>query len=378
MASTAVSTPAPSPDGAAGAWSRHRDNVARHLIGISRDLQSRVIRRLVEERGYGGLRPSLGAFLSLIWTEGRRLNAIADQLAISRQACSQLANLAERAGYLERKPDPADGRSKVVMLSARGRALVEHAVQIIVECEAEYAELVGAAACRRFAGSLAALFDGFGIQTPALPELSATASRSVGVLPLIAVRVQQELMQATIARGHPGLKLSHGQVLALIGPEGARVREIARIQRVTRQAISAISQDLEALGYLRREPDARDRRGVVLRLTDRGTRLVRDCVSALDELESSFRDILGERRFDQLQRVSRDLYRALELGDEIAEAAGEPHTAPGVEAGRARPRAATDGHDIRSLATILRRQLGSRDTARLAALLEERAKKTAT
>ena len=110
------------------ASSRYRDNAARHLIGISRDLQTRVMSYLTEERGYSGLRPSFGPLLSLIWTEGRPLTAIAGQLAISKQACSQLANLAEEAGYLERKPDPQDRRAKLVMLTPRGRKLIEQGV----------------------------------------------------------------------------------------------------------------------------------------------------------------------------------------------------------------------------------------------------------
>ena len=106
-------------------WPRYRDNLARHLIGISRDLQSRVMQRLGQDLGYAALRPSFGPFLSLIWDGGRPLTAIAGELAISNQACSQLANHAETAGYLERRPNPRDRRSKLVVLTARGRALVE-------------------------------------------------------------------------------------------------------------------------------------------------------------------------------------------------------------------------------------------------------------
>jgi hypothetical protein len=102
MGPRAASNPAAPQGGSAAAWSRYRNNAARHLIGISRDLQARLMRRLCEEHGYRGLRPSLGPILSLIWIEGRPLTAIASQLAISKQACSQLANVAERAGYLER------------------------------------------------------------------------------------------------------------------------------------------------------------------------------------------------------------------------------------------------------------------------------------
>ncbi|MGE4606065.1 MAG: MarR family transcriptional regulator [Myxococcota bacterium] len=361
--------------GSARALSRYRDNAARHLIGISRDLQGRLIRLLSGEYGYRGLRPSLGPFLSLVWIEGRPLTAIASQLGISKQACGQLANLAERAGYLERKPDPQDRRAKLVMLSPRGRALIEHAVGIIGEIESEYAGLVGRQSYRRLTMSLASLYEGMGIPTHADRALTAAAKQSVGLLPLIAVRVQQDLMEATIGRGHVGLKMSHGLLLPFIAPEGARVHQIARIQRVSRQAISATSQDLEALGYLRRETDPRDRRGVVLRLTKRGTRLIRDSVAALDGLERSFRDILGAPRLEQFQQVARDLYRALHLEEEIFAARAEGPAEPNSNGD---PRLENGANDIHGLAKSLRRQLGRHDSARLAALLEPRAKSTAT
>jgi len=356
-------------------WSSYRDNAARHLIGISRDLQSRVMHHLSEECGYRGLRPSFGPLLSLIWIEGRPLTAIATQLAISKQACSQLANLVEEAGYLQRKPDPEDRRSKVVMLTPRGRALVEQAVKIILKVESEYADLVGAASYRRFTATLGALYRGLGISDHADPVLTASASRSIGVLPSIAISVQQNLMEATRARGHRGLKMSHGQVLPFIGRDGGRIHEIARIQRVSRQAISATSRDLENLGYVYREPDPRDRRSVVLRLTDRGTRLIGDSVAALDGLERSFRDLLSRSRLEHLQRVARDLYDALHLEEGIFEADSQRQAAPGIES---RPKAGRAGSEIQRLAANLQRQLGVRDTARLVALLEPREGRAAT
>jgi DNA-binding MarR family transcriptional regulator len=357
------------------AWSRYRDNAARHLLGISRDLQSRVLHSLRGECGYRGLRPSFGPFLSLIWDEGRPLTAIAGELAISKQACSQLANLAEAAGYLERRSNPQDQRSKLVALTARGRLLVEQGVRIILESESDYAVLVGPGSYRRFTAALATLYRGLGLPAHSDPALFARASQSVGVLPLVGVRIQRELMEATIARGHAGLRMSHGQVLPLIGPEGGRAHEIARVQRVSRQAINATTRDLEGLGYLRREPDPRDRRGVVLRLTSRGETLIADSVAALDGLELLFRGILGERRLDHLQRVARDLYRGLRLEAEIFEAGPGEHAVPKSVSGR---RAKAGGRDIQQLATKLRRRLGRGDAARLAALLEPRSRRTAT
>ncbi len=344
-------------------WSRYRDNLPRHLTGISRDLESRVMRSLARERGYRGLRPSFGPLLSLVWLQGRPLSGIAAQLGISKQACSQLASLAEQAGYLERRPDPADGRARLVLLTPRGRKLVEQAVWVILASESEYAQTVGPEPYGRFTDTLGRLYEGLGIPTHVDPALGSSASRSIGVLPLIVVRIQRLLMEATRARGHDGLKMSHAQVLPLIGPGGSRVHQIARVQRVSRQAISATARDLEALGYLRRDPDALDRRGVVLRLTDAGERLIRDCVAALDGVDASFRQILGGARLEQLCEVARELYQALHLEEEIFEARPEPQ-----------PGAVTDGEEseIRQLASALRRRLGRRDTARLAALLEPR------
>lgn len=367
MAGIYVLSMEPQPPAATRAWSRYRDNVARHLIGVSRDLQARVSRCLSEDHGYRGLRPSFGAFLSLIWDEGRPLSGIASELGISKQACSQLANLVEGVGYLERRPNPEDRRSKLVMLTPRGRGLVEHGVRIILESESEYAALVGRDSYRRFTCALAELYQGLGLPTHADPALTAAASRSVGVLPLIAVRVQQELMQATIARGHEGLKMSHAQVLPLIGSGGGRIHEIARTQGVSRQAISAISQELEALGYLRRQPDPRDSRSVVLELTKRGAALIRDSVAALGELERTLRDIVGGRRLALLQRVARDLYHALQIETELLETGSGPRNEARATRGKA---ARGGGQDIQQLAARLQRRLGSQDAARLAALLE--------
>jgi len=344
---------------AAPVASRHQDTVARHLSGISQDLQARVRHCLSEDCGYHGLRPSFGPFLSLLWNEGRPLSALASELAISPQACSQLANLVEEAGYLTRTPHPQDRRSKLVELTPRGRRLVEEGVRIILETESEYSALVGAGAYRRFTAALADLYRGLALPTRPDPALPAEASRSVGVVPLLAVRAQRMLMEATIARGHPGLKMSAGEVLPLVGPEGRRIHHIASVQGVSRQAISAVAKELEEAGYLRRQPDPRDRRGVVLHLTRRGEGLIADSLAAQEELEASFRELLGEERLAQLKDSARDLYRALYPGAEQPAPGPRQGSAPDAGGGR-----------IEQLATRLQRQLGSRDAARLAALLE--------
>ncbi len=359
-------------------WERYRDNAARHLMGIARDFQNRAMRQLGEERGYTDLRPSFGPLLSLIAIEARPLGALAEQLSISPQACSQLVNLAEDAGYLERRPDPVDRRSRLVTLTGRGGTLVADAVRVLRGVESDYRALVGPRAFARFTAALGALSKGLGLPAHSGAGLEAKSLRTIGVLPLISVRIQQDLMDASAARGHAGLKMSHAQVLPLIGAEGARVSELARIQRVSRQAISSTARDLESLGYLRREPDPRDRRGVVFRLTSKGNRLIEASVAALDEVDASFLKLLGAARKSALEATGRDLYQALHLEEEIFEArtARIPSNDPTLPepAQTSRPSAAREATDpdLERLAASLRRQLGQRDAERLAALLEAR------
>ena len=276
-----ATTPLPSdtPNAQSRVWDKYRDNLPRHLMGISRELQAGVMRSLNEQRGYDSLRLNFGPVLSLIWEEGRPIRAIAEELSISKQACSQIVNLIEDAGYLERIPSAVDRRSKVVQLTERGRSLVIDGAEQIAETDARFAELVGSDAYHEFTGALLNLYQGIRAATKLLPSATPAHQRSAGLLPLIVEWVQSALMQSAMSRGHTGLKMSHGQVLPLIGPLGGRIHEIARIHQVSRQAISAISQDLEGLGYLRRAPDPTDRRGVVLTLTPGGEALIADSVA---------------------------------------------------------------------------------------------------
>jgi len=354
-----------------GIWNRYRDNLPRHLIGISRDLQSRVTRSLAEKHGHHALRLSFAPFLSLIWDRGRTIGEIAGELCVSKQACSQLATMIERAGYLERASNPRDRRSKVVRLTRAGNELVDQGASLILECEFEYAGLVSSGPYRRFTEALLDLYRGLGLPAQAKPPASQRQAQSAGLLPPIVERVQRSLMEGTIARGHAGLKMSHGQVLTLIGPEGGRVHEIARIQRVSRQAISAISRDLEQLGYLLRSADPFDRRGVVLTLSARGEALIADSVDAMDELEHAYRDLIGADQLEHLERVAYDLYHALHLENEIFE---PTHSTPSGHHIDEEAFSSPGRRNIEQLAGRLREKLDRAEAAQLVKLLEIRTK----
>jgi len=174
------------------------------------------------------------------------------------------------------------------------------------------------------------------------------------LLPGLADYVLQRLMELTRVQGHPGLKLSFGQVLTLIGPSGGRIQEIAAIQDVSKQAISAIATELELLGYLRREADPEDARQLVLIFTDRGRDLIADSVESVDQLQAEFADIAGKTAIARLCATLRNLYTALQLEREVFD-----HNA---------------SVDLGLLAKQLRQQLGTQGSQALGQLLLHKAK----
>jgi DNA-binding MarR family transcriptional regulator len=53
----------------------------------------------------------------------RRPGEIAATARLSKQATNDMLRELERLGYVERHPDPSDGRARIIRLTKRGRAL---------------------------------------------------------------------------------------------------------------------------------------------------------------------------------------------------------------------------------------------------------------
>jgi DNA-binding MarR family transcriptional regulator len=76
--------------------------------------------------------------------QGARPSELAARLRISKQALNYLLGQLERLGYLERRPDPDDQRSKRVALTARGAAAIGVIRDAVGEVESAWARRLGA------------------------------------------------------------------------------------------------------------------------------------------------------------------------------------------------------------------------------------------
>ncbi|GAB93981.1 putative MarR family transcriptional regulator [Gordonia rhizosphera NBRC 16068] len=89
--------------------------------------------------------------------EPMRLTDLAEQAGVTKQTAGGLVDQLESAGYLERIPDPSDGRARLVTLSERGVELCAVAAKEVATVEREWRERLGAKRFGELRGSLEAL-----------------------------------------------------------------------------------------------------------------------------------------------------------------------------------------------------------------------------
>ncbi len=99
--------------------------------------------RRVAETPYSDIRITHGCVFGNIEPDGSRLTDLAERAHMTKQSVGEVATELERRGYLERVPDPGDGRAKIIRLTERGRHAQALGFRIIDEIEAEWGERFG-------------------------------------------------------------------------------------------------------------------------------------------------------------------------------------------------------------------------------------------
>jgi DNA-binding MarR family transcriptional regulator len=113
------------------------------LLDVAFDDFSEELARRVEAAGYTDLRPGHGCVFGTIDPEGSRLTDLAERANMTKQSVGEAASDLERRGYVERVPDPGDGRAKIIRLTARGREAHAIGRGMIDELERDWAERFG-------------------------------------------------------------------------------------------------------------------------------------------------------------------------------------------------------------------------------------------
>lgn len=108
------------------------------------------VHQALNASGFADIRIAHHVVFQHLRPEGARVTELAVRARVTKQSMQYLVDHLESGGYLERVPDPADGRAKIVRLTARGRAVEQTARRAIGTLESEWSELLGEEAFRGF------------------------------------------------------------------------------------------------------------------------------------------------------------------------------------------------------------------------------------
>jgi DNA-binding MarR family transcriptional regulator len=152
---------------------RKKDSVGQLLFRAARLFNEMALARVRERLGGPKVRASHTSLFPFVDLEGTRLTELAARMGVSKQAAGQLVGELEEMGVLERVPDPADGRAKLVRFSARGRRGLLEGLALLRRLELELSAQMQEGDMDRLHGILVRLLAALESGEPARPKRRA-------------------------------------------------------------------------------------------------------------------------------------------------------------------------------------------------------------
>jgi DNA-binding MarR family transcriptional regulator len=134
------------------------DFPSRPLIGLLLRLVyqhfAQDIDAALRQAGFDDIRPAAANVFPFVPAEGITVSRLAELARVRKQSMAQAVDQLERTGYVERRPNPRDHRSRLVFLTERGAGVppVTHAAALRVE--EHWAQLIGPAEFETLRASL--------------------------------------------------------------------------------------------------------------------------------------------------------------------------------------------------------------------------------
>src|SRR5512144_549723 len=119
--------------------------------------------------------------------------------------------------------------------------------------------------------------------------------------------VQQHMLDRLHGSGFGDFDAAYLTVFQYPGPQGARPSELAARLRISKQALNYLLGELERLGYLERRADPDDLRSKRIALTPRGIAAAGVIRESVSEVEASWAEQIGAKRFAQLRELLLDI-----------------------------------------------------------------------
>jgi DNA-binding MarR family transcriptional regulator len=112
------------------------------LMFVSYRAMDERVRQAMHDAGYE-VTVAQARLAQRIAEDGTRLTELADRAGVTKQTASLLVAALEREGFVERVPDPVDGRARLIQLSSLGREAAQRAMEVVIGVEREWTEHLG-------------------------------------------------------------------------------------------------------------------------------------------------------------------------------------------------------------------------------------------
>lgn len=139
---------------------RRRPRTLGVLLREPYRIGSEELHRRIAQRGHPHVRAPHGNVFEFLDDAGTQVSELARRAQITKQSMAELVAHLERHGYVERVPDPADRRAKLVRATDRGREVYAVAREFVAELEREWTARLGEAKMRTLRELLEELNDG--------------------------------------------------------------------------------------------------------------------------------------------------------------------------------------------------------------------------
>lgn len=150
------------------------------LLSLAFDAMLTEFREKVEDSEFDDIRPAHACVFRYVRGTGLRLTDIAELTNTTKQSVGEVVDDLVERGYVERIPDPADGRAKLICLTQRGKDAQAYGFDTFAEIEDRWAERFGA---DRIAGLREILEEIVATEAPyAVPEMQPGMITSRGGL----------------------------------------------------------------------------------------------------------------------------------------------------------------------------------------------------
>lgn len=110
---------------------------------------SELLQARFAQHGHPAIRAPHGNVFQFLDDSGTRVTVLADRAQMTKQSMAELVAHLERQGYVERVPDPADRRARLVRATDRGEEVYGIAREFAAELEEEWAGRLGREKMRR-------------------------------------------------------------------------------------------------------------------------------------------------------------------------------------------------------------------------------------